>query len=486
MPNPLLISTLLLVAHWVIILGLSLRIIMQRRPTGVTLAWLAIIYSVPYAGAGLYLLVGEKRLGRTRLRRTAEIIGALRATRDTDVPPKAVTAGLAAVGAGAERLHHHCRRVAGFPGHAGNDVTLLTDFEAIFDALIADIDATQHQCDLAFYIWHDGGRADDVAEAVMNAARRDVACRVSIDAVGSKAFIKAGGARRLREAGVRVVEALPAGPLRVLVTRADLRNHRKIAVMDGQIAWTGSQNMVDPRYFKQDSGVGEWIDAMVRIQGPTVGSLAETFRVDWCRETGDTFEPLEPVTSWHRAAKDDPIIQVVPSGPAYRPDAIHQLLLTTIYLAREELIITSPYFVPDDATMTALLSAALRGVEVTIVLPARNDSLLVRYASVASFDDLLSAGARIAQFTGGLLHTKSITVDGMLCVFGSVNLDMRSIWLNFEISLFVYGRKATGQLRDLQQRYIEQSDMLDLTAWRKRPRVQRLVENTLRLFGPLL
>lgn len=484
MHNVFLVSTLLLIAHWVIILGLSLRIIMQRRPTGVTLAWMAIIFSVPYAGVGMYVLFGEKRLGRTRLRRTAEILGVLRETRGPDEPSDEVEAGLSAVG--AELLHEHCRRVAGFAGHGGNEVTLLTDFEAVFDAMIADIDGARHTCDLEFYIWYTGGRADDVAEAVMNAARRGVSCRVLIDALGSKAYARAGGPRRLRDAGVRVVEALPVGPLRALFIRTDLRNHRKIAVIDRKVAYTGSQNLVDPRYFKQDSGVGEWIDAMARIEGPAVGSLAETFEVDWCLETGETFEPLEPVVPGRRTTTDDAIIQVVPSGPAYRPDAIHQLLLTTIYLAREELIITTPYFVPDDATTTALLSAALRGVEVTIILPARNDSLLVRCASAAGFDDLLSAGVRIAQFTGGLLHTKSITVDRKLCVFGSVNLDMRSIWLNFEISLFVYGMNATGRVRDLQQRYIAQSDMLDLTAWRKRPYANRLVENTLRLFGPLL
>jgi len=484
MNTVLLISTLLLIAHWVIILGLSLRIIMQRRPTGVTLAWMAIIFGVPYAGVGLYILFGEKRLGRTYLRRTAEILGVLQETRGRDEPTPEVEAGLASVG--AELLHRHCRRVAGFVGHAGNNVTLLTDFEAVFDALIADINDARHTCDLEFYIWHTGGRADDVAEAVMNAARRGVSCRVSLDALGSKAFARAGGPRHLRDAGVRVVEALPVGLLRALFARTDLRNHRKIAVMDGKVAYTGSQNLVDPRYFKQDSGVGEWVDAMVRVKGPAVRSLAETFEVDWCRETGESFEPLEPVNTGRPPTTDDAIIQVVPSGPAHRPDAIHQLLLTTIYLAREELIITTPYFVPDDATTTALLSAALRGVEVTIILPARNDSLLVRYASAAGFDDLLSAGVRIAQFTGGLLHTKSITVDRKLCVFGSVNLDMRSIWLNFEISLFIYGRKATGHVRDLQQRYIEQSDMLDLTTWRKRPYANRLVENTFRLFGPLL
>jgi cardiolipin synthase len=179
-------------------------------------------------------------------------------------------------------------------------------------------------------------------------------------------------------------------------------------------------------------------------------------------------------------------MQVVPSGPGFRPEAIHQLLLTAIYAARRELIMTTPYFVPDEALLTAILSAALRGVEVTLVIPARNDSRLVRYAGVAHFDDLLSAGARIALFGGGLLHTKSITVDGETSVFGSVNLDMRSVWLNFEISLFVYDLGFTAALRDLQQQYLKRSQVLDPVSWGRRPFARRLAENAARLLGPLL
>jgi cardiolipin synthase len=147
---------------------------------------------------------------------------------------------------------------------------------------------------------------------------------------------------------------------------------------------------------------------------------------------------------------------------------------------------TTPYFVPDEALLTALLSAALRGVEVTLIVPARNDSVLVRYASVAHFDDLMSAGANIALFKGGLLHTKSLTLDGAISVFGSVNLDMRSLWLDFEISLFVYDATFTRQLGALQQTYLRNSDRLELNAWRQRPAWRQFTENTFRLLGPLL
>jgi len=484
MTNPHLISTFVLVAHAAIIIAVSLRVIMLRRPTGVALAWLAVIYSLPLLGLVLYLLFGERRLGRRRIARTAELLGTLSESRHDDFPSDETDAGIAAVG--GEPLYRLIERVLGFPAHVGNDIRLLTDFGAVFDALIADIDAAQRACRLEFYIWSQGGRADDLAETVMTACRRGVDCKVSIDAVGSKAFIKAGGARRLRKAGVSVVEALPLGPVRSLFVRADLRNHRKIAVIDGRIAYTGSQNLVDPRYFKQDSGVGQWVDAMVRIEGPAVTSLAETFQVDWSLETGDEFVAPATVAGSSRATEDASVVQVVPTGPAFRPEALHQLLLTTVYLAREELVITTPYFVPDEAMLTALVSAALRGVQVTIIVPARIDSRLVRFASAATFEDLLSAGARSVKINGGLLHTKSITVDGAISVFGSVNLDMRSIWLNFEISLFVYGRGVAARLRELQDSYLARSDLLDLDTWRKRPRVHRLAENTLRLFGPLL
>jgi cardiolipin synthase len=147
---------------------------------------------------------------------------------------------------------------------------------------------------------------------------------------------------------------------------------------------------------------------------------------------------------------------------------------------------TTPYFVPDESILTALLSAALRGVKVTLIVPARSDSMLVRHASVAHFDDLVSAGVEIALFNGGLLHTKSLTIDGATSVLGSVNLDMRSLWLNFEISLLVYDRELTGRLRSLQHSYLRDARRLDLDVWRRRPAWRRLVENTCRLAGPLL
>jgi len=477
-----LFSTVVLVAHWLIIVGLSVRVIMKRPSVGVSLAWLAVIFSVPFVGAGVYLLFGERRLGRGRFARISATMGVveewqagLRKRYDDSLH----------VDSDAEPIHRQAEHVLGFPALPGNTIELLDDFNAVFDAIVADIDSARSSCHVCFYIWHEGGRTADVVEALVRAAQRGVTCRALADAIGSAAFLKSDLARRLRHAGVTLVAAMPTGPIRTLFVRRDLRNHRKIVVIDDRVAYTGSQNLVDPRFFKQKSGVGRWVDAIARITGPAAAVMDGVFALDWAVETGHACE-LPPVVENGSPAPNGSIVQVVPSGPGLRPEAIHQLLLTAIYAARRELVMTTPYFIPDDSMLTALLSAALRGIEVTLLVPARNDSLLVRYASVAHFDDLMSAGVKIALFKGGLLHTKSLTIDGATSVFGSVNLDMRSLWLNFEISLFVYDSAFTGQLKALQNTYLENSDRLDLAVWRRRSAGRRFTENAFRLLGPLL
>jgi len=479
-------TTLFFTAHWLIVIGLSVRVIMRRRPVGVSLAWLAVIFSVPFVGALFYFFIGESRIGDQYLARAAKIHDLYRSWQITlqkranrEKPP---------VGHREMRaIRIHAKTLAGFPSMSGNKMHLMDHFEFIFDNIIEDVDRAKSTCHLEFYIWTVGGKADEVAEALIRAAKRGVICRVLLDAVGSKDFLRSEQTKRLRDSGIHVVASLPVGPLRMLVTRADLRNHRKIVVIDGEIAYTGSQNLVDPRFFKQNEGVGQWIDAMVRMEGPSVEALAGTFIEDWELDTGEGLKALEETSDIRSIAKKGTTpVQVVPSGPAIRPEIIHQLLLTTIYGAQKNLLLTTPYFVPDESLMTALISAAHRQVDVTIVVPAEVDSRLVHYASRSLFDDLLSAGVTIAAFNGGLLHTKSITVDDEICVFGTVNLDMRSLWLNFEISLFIYDLEFTEQVRNMQINYIRNSKILNLAEWRQRSLLQKFTENAAQLVGPLL
>lgn len=476
-------STGILIGHWFVIIGLTTRVIMRRPPVGVSLAWLTVIFSVPFAGAFIYLLFGEKRLGPRRRRRIHENAASFANWQ------KALESGLSrsesVVGNLGEPLSDLSQKVSGFPPLSGNRLELLDSFEASFNRLVQDIDSAQSRIHLAFYIWHEGGRVGDVVDALIRAAQRGVKCRALADAVGSKRFIRSRSFRRLHDAGVEFVDALPTSMIRSLVARADLRNHRKIAVIDDRIAYTGSQNLVDPGFFKQDSGVGEWVDAMVRMTGPAVVALDGVFRFDWAVETGSQFSPPEDAET-HTEALGRTVVQVAPSGPDAQPEAIHWALLMAMYAARKELILSTPYFVPDDSILTALITAALRGVAVTLIVPARNDSFLVRHASVAHYDELLAAGVRIARFNGGLLHTKSLTVDGEISLFGSVNLDMRSLWLNFEISLLICDFDFTRRLRSLQEVYLSDSDWVELEQWRRRPARDRFIANTCRLIGPLI
>ncbi len=485
MGNASWVAVILFAVDWLIRIGLSVRVIMRRLPVGVTLAWLLIVLIFPFVGALIYLLIGELRLGNRRAERAEKIhepyrqwLEELRTRYRVDGPGLSSEAG---------PLTRMIESVVGMPALAGNALQLLDDAEATFRALIADIDAARHTCHLEFYIWSVGGTADEVIDALLRARSRGVICRVLVDAVGSAAFLKSEQAKRLRQGGVALHAALPVSLVRLLFVRFDLRLHRKIVVIDGEIAYTGSLNLVDPRFFKQGAGVGQWVDAMVRVRGPAVEGLAITFLEDWELEVGEGLENLAGSHDLHDLDEaGSSMIQVVPSGPTMPFAAMRAILMMAIYAARRELVLTTPYFVPDESLGVALATAAARGVEVTIVLPARVDSKLTALASRAFQGDLVEAGVRIMQFEGGLLHTKSITIDGQVSLFGSLNLDPRSLHLNFEITLAIYDPAFASTLRTLQQSYIDKSTPLDLATWITRPRTERFKENVARLVGPLL
>lgn len=482
MQHPEWVAYLVFILDLTIRIGLSLRILMRGNTVGVTFAWMTIVLALPYLGALFYLLIGEHRLGERRLGRAREVIEKSRQWRDTlcehasretvSIPP------------GYQSLDHQARKIIGYPTLPGNTLTLLSDYQSIFRALINDIKAAQISCSLEFYIWESGGLADELLETAIEARERGVEIRILLDAVGSKNFLRGEPCRRLRRAGIKVTDALQVNALKMLFQRADIRNHRKIAVIDSSIAYTGSQNLVDPRFFKQEAGVGEWVDLMIRVEGPAVTALDNVIAMDWSVESGEAHD--FSTSSISIKAVGELPVQVVPSGPVFREGALHELLMSVIYRAKRELIITTPYFAPDEPLVEALIAAANSGVDITLVIPARVDSLMVRYATPALLDSLIAVGIRVAQFDCGLLHTKSISIDGEFCIVGSVNMDMRSLWLNFEISLFVYDAGFTQQVRELQMNYISQSAYIDREHFGHRTFPQRLASNIMRLFAPVL
>jgi cardiolipin synthase A/B len=480
-------SAFLVTMHAAIVLAIGVRVVMRRSARGVALSWLLLVATLPYAGALLYLLIGERRIGRKRSHGIAALRTDFRQIAKATIPADFTAVDWPSLPLAAQGMDRLGRSLVGGATVRGNTFELFSDTQAILAAIVRDVDAARTSVLMEFYIWSEGGAADEVVEAVIRAAGRGVQCLLLIDALGARPWWKGRQPKRLRDAGVQLCAALPVGLLRTLIGRTDLRLHRKIVVIDGTAAWTGSMNLVDPRYFKQGSGVGEWVDAMVRLEGAVVNPLAGIMIGDWILETGEPMQKLIDAAGLGRAQPAGSAnIQVVPSGPGESGDGLLQMILGLITSAQRELVLTTPYLVPDDPMILALRGAAARGVQVTLIVPEKIDSFLTRYASRSYYDDLLDAGVVIQLYRGGLLHTKSISVDGTMSMFGTVNLDMRSLWLNYEVALFIYHREFAAALRALQKSYMGESRPLDPADWAVRPFRERLIENTLRLFSPLL
>ena len=473
--------TLLTVLHVAVLVAVALRLFSRRNTNGSAMAWLMLVILVPLVGVLMYLLIGERRLGRTWMRRAIAIQPqVLEWARGI---PAASLASPQSLAAGLQGICRLAVGAAGMPLMQGHRLRLLADSESAMKSLIADIDAAAVSVHTEFYIWSAGGFVDDFVAALVRAARRGVTCSALMDSLGSRPFFKTESVAQLRAAGVQVVEILPVNPLRALFVRLDLRDHRKIAVIDRRIAYTGSMNIADPRFFKQNAGVGEWVDAMVRIEGPAAWALEAVSLSLTALQTGADFAPPPPPDL---PPAGPSLLQIFPSGPQSSSRHIEQLLLEAIYCAQREIVLTTPYFIPSEALLTALRSAAMRGVHVVLIVPARVDSLLVRFASNAYFNDLLPYGVEVLRFNEGLLHTKSMVIDNEVTIFGTVNLDLRSFELNFEVSVIAYDQPFSAATRALQARYAAQSQPIDPAQWLARPWWRRTAENAVQMMSPLL
>lgn len=475
---------LVIILHWAIALSLTCRILMKRRARGSGFAWIFITLAVPYVGAALYLMVGETWLPRRRIKRVeAMVCDDLAAEEQADSPPPEVP------GIHPDLLRMMgtlAQRATGIAISLDNQIELLDGADSAFDSMIRDIENATTSCYVLTYIWHPGGRTDEVAEALIRAADRGVDCRVLADAQGSFAFFASEVHRRLVRSGIKVTSANKAGWLRLRLARIDLRNHRKIVVVDGHIGYTGSLNIVDPRFFKVRAGVGQWVDCMARLHGEAAQDLQRVFLRDWCIENPELEDAPQATQPPPPSQGDGAVAQVLPSGPAQDPKVLRKMLLTQIHSARQEIIITTPYFVPDESTMMALTSAAQSGVRVQLIVPAMIDAILVRHATRAYFQDLLAAGAEIHQYTRGLLHSKTVTADGAVGMIGTANMDLRSFELNLEVSLFVYDTGFTSKLVQLQRTYMANSQRLTPENWSRRSRAWTIVDNAAQLVAPIL
>ena len=478
-------AAILIAAHVSIVAAVGVRVMLSRHAPGSSFAWLLLTAVLPGVGAIAYLLIGERPIGKRRADFARAFYTGLPAAVNTlSRSERSDPESLPTPWDGLARLAF---RSTGMPLMAHSSFRLLDGAEAILREIIADVERAAACIEMEFYIWNAGGTADEVELALAGAVARGVKVRLLLDALGSKEFLKSAGPARMRSHGIDLQVALAASPWRIPFRRIDLRLHRKVVVVDGRIAYTGSMNLVDPRYFKQGAGVGEWVDAMARAEGPIVGALRAVFLFDWGMQTGDVPSILvENYREAWAAARGRQVAQVVMSGPGTDDTANLRLITQAIGSARRSIVLTTPYFVADAALALALENAALRGCEVTLIVPDRNDSWLVEYASRWFFEELIGAGVRIRRYTGGLLHTKSITVDGELSLFGTANLDIRSLSLNFELMLAIYDHDFTGQLLALQRSYEAQSVPVAAEQLRDRTLGERLKEGFAFMAAPLL
>jgi len=477
-------GAIFLTLHVLIMIVLIARVLLRpHREPASRIAWVVVIIALPVLGILAYIMLGETNIGRRRVERKRAVLSRLPDV--TDAP--GADAGNLKVDVPQRYAHlfQVGQSVNGFEPIGGNRAHLMPDSNTTITSLVADIDAAKDHVHLLFYIWLPDNNGRKVVEALKRAAARGVTCRAMADGMGSRIIIHSEHWQAMREAGIRLASALPIGNplLRPLKGRIDLRNHRKIVVIDNHITYCGSQNCADPEFLVKEK-YAPWVDAMIRFEGPIVRQNQHLFAGDWMAEVdediGDLIrQPIPPNPPGLPA-------QVIGTGPTVRCSAMPEMFESLMYTARRKLTISTPYYVPDEPMQAALCASARRGVDTTLIFPARNDSWIVGAASRSYYGDLLAAGVRIFEYEGGLLHTKSLTLDGEITLIGSANMDRRSFELNYENNILFYDRSLTADMRQRQKSYIAKSkpvtsETVARWTWRR-----RLWNNAIAMLGPVL
>ncbi len=477
------LGLVLVVVH--LIVGFAAAVyIAARRPPAAAVAWVLAIIFIPVLGLVWFLLVGAGRLPRRRrdiqwevsemiLDRTPGLNEVSHRDEWPEWLPSAVALNVA---------------LGSLPMVGGTHARLLPDYAGSIAAMAEAIDDAHHFVHVEFYILVRDETTEPFFASLERARKRGVEVRVLSDHISGFMFPR----RRttldsLRRMGAEWHAMLPLRPLRGQWQRPDLRNHRKLVVVDGRVGFTGSLNMIDSSYLKPKNvrrGL-RWLELMVRLEGPVVRELDAVFVTDWMSETGELLDlDIDPVAVGSAATDLDS--QVVPSGPSFENDNNLKLFVSLIHGARRRLSITSPYFVPDEATLLAIVSAASRGVTVELFVSAIADQYLVHHAQRSFYEALLRAGVRIYLYRSPVvLHSKHFSIDEDVAVIGSSNMDIRSFSLNMEVSLLVHGRSFVDELRAVEDNYRAQSDELRLEEWLARPLPQKINDSLARLTSSL-
>ena len=476
------LATILVIVDFVVRVLAIIYVPRNRRPQ-TALAWLLAIFFIPYIGILLFLLVGNSKLPRGRRRKQQEINqyilegteGMEDVKRDPPWPDW------------LEPIVELNRNLGAMPLVGGNNAELLPDYEKSLQAMTDAVGEATKSVHVEFYILSLDHTTAPFFDALEAAVKRGVDVRVLLDHIAS---IRSVGhrktARRLTKMGAQWHYMLPVRPLRGQWQRPDLRNHRKLLIIDGKVGFTGSQNFIDSSYNKKGNirrGL-HWKDLMVRFEGPIVAGIDALFATDWYCETDELILREHDVP---RPVKESPIdAQVVPSGPGFEGENNLRLFNALVYAATKQVIITSPYFVPDGSMLYAITTAAQSGLDVQLFASEIRDQAVVYHAQRSYYEELLRAGVRIWLYKAPtVLHAKFFTIDDEVAVVGSSNMDMRSFALDLEISVMVRGRTIMDDLHELQEQYRADSRELTLDEWMTRSRVAATFDNVARLAATL-
>jgi len=468
------LGTLYFISEWLVRLAMLVYVPQRRTPASAR-AWLLLIFFLPWPGLVLYALIGRTYLPRRRLEQQIRLAELMKSLPELLAHYPAKPPHQAEI-TEAARL---ASKLGSFELVGNNSIELLDNYRSSLERLLDDIEHARHSVHLLYYIFADDATGTRAAEAVERAARRGVICRLLMDSVGSRPALKRL-APRLRAAGVEVIGLLPLRLLRPGRVRLDLRNHRKIAVIDGRIGYIGSQNIVDC-----DANRGLLNEELVaRVVGPAVHQLQAVLLADRYQEVAES--AADPSLFPEPLPGGSAVAQILPSGPGHQEGNTQQVLVSLIYAARRRVVLTTPYFVPDTTLLAAMRTVAARGAEVHLIVSRHSNKPLVQFAQQSYFEDLLNAGVRIHLYESAFLHAKHASIDHDVAMIGSSNLDIRSFALNSEVSLLVYDAGVVSELNKIQERYMAGSEPITLERWQRRHAVRRWLQNVARLTDTLI
>jgi cardiolipin synthase len=478
---------LALIVHVAIIVTALIILPRDRKPTA-AMAWLLLIVLLPGLGIVLFLLIGSYHLPAKRRAEQERIDAMIRAK----VADNAVATMDASWPRWFQRVVQQNESLTALPATTGNEATLYSDYQGSIDAMAAEIDTATDFVHVEFFIvaWDDTTRG--FFAAMERAVARGVTVRLLADYVATR---KVGDCKEtlaeLDRIGVKWAWMLPVQPFKGKYQRPDLRNHRKIVVVDGRVGYMGSQNLISRDYDSpknQKRGL-MWQELVTRVTGPAVAGLNIVFLSDWVIEAGEDLTATEHVPVPELAASTSPdalLCQIVPSGPGYATENNLRLFLSLIYSATEKVILTSPYFVPDEAMVYAITNACARGLEVQLFVSEIGDQAMVYHAQRSYYEVLLEAGVRIFLYPAPyILHSKHFSIDDDVAVIGSSNMDIRSFSLNMEVCMMVRGASFVAQMREVEQAYRDAGRELTLEEWKKEPAKATFLDGVMRLTSAL-